>query len=88
MATTRPRHLITESDQVAEALDDAAKRWPDETSRARLLVRLAEEGHRVVAAGLQKAARDREAAIRRTSGRLTGVYGMDYLAKLREDWMG
>jgi hypothetical protein len=87
MATTRPRHLITESDRVSQALDDAAKRWPDEKSRARLLVRLAEEGHRAVAAELQKAIRDRQAAIRRTSGKLTGAYGADYLARLREDWV-
>jgi hypothetical protein len=86
VATTRPRHLITESDQVSRALDDAAKRWPDEKSRAKLLVRLAAEGHRAVAAELDRAARNRRGAVRRTSGKLTGAYGADYLAKLRADW--
>ncbi|MDQ1744816.1 MAG: hypothetical protein QOE23_3155, partial [Pseudonocardiales bacterium] len=46
MPTTRPRHLITETDPVAKALDDAAKRWPeDRDSRAKLLLHLVEEGH-------------------------------------------
>jgi hypothetical protein len=49
MPTTRPRHLITETDQVAKALDDAARRWPeDRHSRARLLLHLVEEGHRAL----------------------------------------
>lgn len=86
MGTKRPRHLITESDEVARALDDAARRWPHERSRARLLVRLAEEGHRTVSAELENTTRQRVAMIRRTSGRLTGVYGPEYLAQLRADW--
>src|ERR1019366_8168817 len=39
--TTRPRHVITETDEIARAIDDAAKRWPeDRNSRARLLLHL------------------------------------------------
>jgi hypothetical protein len=45
MPTTRPRHFVTETDDLAEALDEAARRWPN-LSRAQLLVRLALEGHR------------------------------------------
>jgi hypothetical protein len=87
MPTTRPRYLITETDQVAKALDDAAERWPeDRDSRAKLLVHLVEEGHHALVdeAGRRHAAR--LAAIRRTSGALTGTYEPDYLEKLREDW--
>ena len=29
MPTTRPRHPGTETDEIAEILDDAARRWPD-----------------------------------------------------------
>lgn len=87
MPTTRPRHLITETDQVAKALDDAARRWPeDRGSRAKLLLHLVEEGHQAL---LDEAAERREAriaAIRRTSGSLTGSYDAGYLAQLREDW--
>jgi len=87
MPTTRPRHLITETDPVAKALDDAAKRWPeDRDSRAKLLLHLVEEGHQAL---VQKAAQHREArlaAIRRTSGVLSGAYEPGYLEQLREDW--
>ena len=87
MPTTRPRHLITETDQVAKALDDAARRWPESSgSRAKLLVRLIEEEHRAVidANGESRAAR--LAAIYQTSGALTGTYEADYLERLRDDW--
>jgi hypothetical protein len=87
MPTRRPRHLITETDQVAKALDEAAKRWPeDRNSRAKLLLHLIDEGHHAL---VEEAGRHREvrlAAVRRTSGALTGTYHADYLDQLREDW--
>jgi hypothetical protein len=87
MPTTRPRHLITETDPVARALDDAAERWPeDRNSRAKLLLHLVEEGHRALARRADQQREARLSAIRRTSGALTGTYGAGYLEELREDW--
>jgi hypothetical protein len=87
MPTTKPRHLVTETDQVAKALDDAAHRWPqDSGSRTKLLVHLVEEGHRALLEDVAKRAAARRAAIERTSGVLTGTYGPEYLTQLREDW--
>lgn len=87
MPTTRPRHLITETDQVAQALDDAARRWPeDRGSRAKLLQHLVEEGHRALLDEAGDRRQARLAAIKRTSGSLSGVYDADYLERLREDW--
>ena len=85
--TTRRRHLITETDEVVQALDDAAKRWPEDShSRSKLLRHLLEEGHRaVVGQHEERTARRREAVVR-TSGALSGVYGADYLQQLREEW--
>ena len=85
MPPTRPRHFITESDELATALDAAAERWPGLT-RPQLLVRLALEGQRVAEASLAEQREARLQAIRRFSGSLPGVYGPDYLEKLREDW--
>lgn len=34
--TTRPRHPVTETDDIAAILDEAARRWPD-ASRAKLI---------------------------------------------------
>ncbi|BEP13444.1 hypothetical protein acdb102_17550 [Acidothermaceae bacterium B102] len=87
MPTRRPRHLITETEQVARALEDAARRGPeDRGNSAKLLFHLVEEGHRAL---LDEAAQRRKtqlAAIRRTRGALTGVYGAGYLEELRADW--
>lgn len=87
MPTTRQRYLITESDDLAAALDTAATQWPD-LSRSQLLVKLA-----LTAAGpLEVEARRarRLAAHEQLSGSLTGVYPqqdcLDYLEELRKDW--
>lgn len=87
MPTSRPRHTITETDEVAAALRDAAKRWPEERqARGRLLLRLLHEGHRAIAADQLAAASRRQDALHRTAGALAGAYPADYLEQLRDDW--
>lgn len=87
MPTTRRRHLITESDEVAQAIEDAARRWPeDRRRRSRLLLRLVEEGHHSLLQQAEERRQARVAAIERTSGALTGAYEPGYLDRLREDW--
>jgi hypothetical protein len=84
--TTRPRLTITETDDLAAALDAAAARWPDVGSRRELLLRLVEQGRGVIERERDAAAERRRDAIRRTSGALTGVYEPGYLERLRDDW--
>jgi hypothetical protein len=86
MPTTRPRLTITETDDIAAALDAAASRWPDVTSRRELLLRLVEQGREVIENERDDAVDRRRAAIRRTSGVLTGAYDPGYLDRLRDDW--
>ena len=86
MPTTRARHVVTETDTIARAIDDAAKRWPDETRRGRLLLRLIEEGHGVVIGSEEQQRIERRAAVKQTRGALTGMYEPGYLERLREDW--
>jgi hypothetical protein len=86
MPTTRPRHTITETDEVARALETAQHRWPDERSPRRLLLRLIAEGERRVQESDDRHARERAAAIRRNSGAATGMYPPGYLDDLRNDW--
>ncbi|MEP6816167.1 MAG: hypothetical protein ABI873_11510 [Marmoricola sp.] len=85
MPTTRPRHLVTETDDLAAALDEAAKRWP-ELSRPQLVVRLALEGHRAAQQSHEERHRRRVAVLKQHSAVLTGAYGPDYLTALRGDW--
>jgi hypothetical protein len=84
--TTRPRLTITETDDVARALDAAAARWPEVRSRQQLLLRLLAQGHEALRRDRDEDAERRRNAIRRTSGSLTGSYAEDELAALREDW--
>ena len=86
MPTARPRLTITETDDVAEALDAAAARWPDVRSRRELLLRLVEQGREVIDSERRETTGRRREAIRRTSGALTGVYEPGYLERLRGDW--
>jgi hypothetical protein len=81
----RPRHFVTETDDLAAALDAAAQRWPG-LSRAQLLVRLALEGDRAAKQAQQEHRQRRLAALRHHCGILTGNYGPDYLERLRQDW--
>jgi hypothetical protein len=85
MPTTRPRHLVTETDDLALALDAAGQRFPG-LSRPQLLVRLALEGHRMAQNAHDERRRRRLSALSRHRGALTGVYGPDYLTQLRQDW--
>lgn len=79
--------MITETDQVARALDDAAERWPeDRANRPRLLLRLLEEGHRSVTGERQRHTDQHREAVASTSGALTGAYGPGYLDELRAEW--
>jgi hypothetical protein len=83
--TTRPRHLVTETDELANALDAAALRWPG-LSRAQLLARLALEGHRAASDEQERDRRRKVERVRRHSGSLTGAYEVGYLDRLRDDW--
>lgn len=87
MPTARSRHTITETDEVADALRDAARQWPEDRDRpAKLLLDLVREGHRAIAANADRATAERLAAIERTSGVLVDVYPPGYLEELRADW--
>jgi hypothetical protein len=79
--------MITETEEVASALNEAARRWPEDRAKpAKLLLDLVREGHRAIAADGARAGADRRSAIERTGGALTGAYPSDYLERLRGDW--
>lgn len=83
--TTRPRHLVTETDELAEALDAAAQRWP-ELSRGQLVARLALEGHRAAEAEQATRREQRLAVLHAHRGALTGVYDAGDRERLRREW--
>lgn len=73
--------MITETDEVAEALKVAAARWPGEPP-TELLKHLLAEGTNV----LRNSREAERAAIRESAGALAGVYQVGYLKELRQDW--
>lgn len=85
MPTARPRHFVTESDELASALDAAALRWPH-LSRSQLIVRLALEGRSRVQEDAEAGRRTRLGALHEHAGAGTGAFGRGYLEDLRADW--
>lgn len=79
--------MVTETADLARALDAAARRWPAERGdRAKLLRRLLDEGYRAILLEDDKKAVARRQAVERTAGTLSGVFGQSYLDRLRDDW--
>ena len=83
MPTARPRHPITETDEITHALDAARRAWPELSDKPTALLR------KLILAGEQsiddRAARRRH-AIDTTAGSLAGAFAPDYLDDLRQDW--
>ena len=70
---------------MAQALDDAERSPADRHRRPGLLPRLLKEGYRAILEDREQRWIEREEAIRRTSGALTGPQGPGYLRQRRED---
>ncbi len=83
MTAARPRYRVTETEQVARALERAARRWPGE-SRSELLLRLVAAGSAALQQGEDEEAQ--RAAIAASSGASTDAPGPHHLQTLREDW--
>jgi hypothetical protein len=85
MPTTRPRYVITATDEIVEALRAAAQRWPEDSENPRmLLLHLVAEGR--IALRRSDTEEARRSAVHATAGAFSDVYGEGYLDELREDW--
>lgn len=79
--------MITETDEVAQALDAAARQWPeDRRSRSKLILHLINEGYQVLQAEQERRKVGWTATLERTSGAFDGLYEPGYLEELRRDW--
>ena len=85
MPTSRPRYQVTETPEVAHALDLAAQRWPGEP-RSKLLLRLVKAGRGTLEHDQDTEADAHRAAVSASSGRYLEAFGPNYLTELREDW--
>lgn len=81
MPTTRQRHLLTETDDLAAAIDAAAPLYPGE-SRADVLRHLVGLGAEAIA---RRQDRHRRLVVER-AGRYPGLYPAGHLDELRSEW--
>jgi len=87
MPTLRNRHMITESDALAKAIDEAARLWPEvKNERAELLRRLIERGIESVEAERNEIIEARRKAIREAAGSLSGIWPENWRDELRAGW--
>ena len=87
MPTLRNRHMITESDALAKAIDDAARLWPEiADERAELLRRLLDRGIQSVEAEFQEQMESRRKAITEVVGSLPGVWPKNWREEIRAGW--
>lgn len=85
MPTIRPRHAITETPAVAQALENARLTWPQDKDRpSRLLLRLIEAGNEAISPEIERERRVRLETVRRTAGSFE--YPDGYLENLRSEW--
>lgn len=79
--------MITESDQLAAAIDRAAQVCPDLTGeRADLLRYIIDRGIETIDAERQKAAQVRKKAIMEVAGSLSGVWPENWREEMRAGW--
>lgn len=79
--------MITETDEVERAIDDAAKIWPElRDDRAALLRRIIDRGAEAVRDGAVAEISERRRAIRETAGMFRGMYPPGEAARLKDEW--
>ncbi len=81
MPTKRARHVLVETDDIADAIDAAAPWYPGET-RADILRRLVRLG----AARMAEQQDEHPRVVFDRAGGYTGVYTAGYLDDLRNEW--
>ena len=87
MPTTRPRHMITETDQISQGLAQAAKQWPELADQRTLLLRkVIEIGLQAIELDESKHAQIRIAAVEKLAGSMDGIWPSNWKKELAEDW--
>ena len=79
--------MITESDALAKAIDEAAVLWPDaKDERAELLRRLINKGIESVESEYDAQVEARMKAIKAVAGSMSGVWPKNWREEFRSEW--
>lgn len=87
MATTLPRHQVTEIPEVKESLDVARAAWPEEQSATRLIYRLMRIGAEQLQTDPQVALEKRRRELAELSAEHPWPHDDGWLEKQREAWI-
>lgn len=85
MPTTRPRHVITETPEVAAGLDAGQRRWPGLSRGKVASLLVAEAGRGADGERAERTARRRD-ALHDPPSAVTAWHPDGYLEDLRQDW--
>lgn len=85
MPTLLPRFQVTETPEVARALEIAEEAWPG-LARSERVKRLLVQGAEALSRAREQGDERVRDAIRSAAGSMSGVYGEGYLAGLRDEW--
>lgn len=79
--------MLTETDELAHAIDKAAQLWPElRQNRTELLRRIVRAGSETIQRHEAERISRRRAAITQASGSLTGAWPSNWRDELRNDW--
>jgi hypothetical protein len=79
--------MITESDALAKAIDEAANLWPDiADERAEILRRLIERGIESIETEVNEKIEARRKAVLEVAGSLSGIWPENWREEFRSEW--
>lgn len=79
--------MITESDELAKALDAAARIWPEHRdNRSELLRQIVRVGTERIANTESERVLQRKAAIESNAGRFRNLWPSDWRDEMRDEW--
>lgn len=79
--------MITETDQLSDALSQAAKLWPELAGQRTLLLRkVLEVGIEAIEQEASQKTKTRIASVEKLAGSMTGVWPANWKKELAEDW--
>lgn len=87
MPTARQRHMITETDELSRAIDDAGVLWPENKGeRTVLLRRIITAGIESVESASEMRKHSRVEALTKYAGKFSGMWPAGWHQTMVEEW--
>lgn len=87
MPTTRPRHMITESEQLAHALELAGERWPEiAEDKGKLIKKMLEFSAEALRKEQNSVMAQRLSKVEELAGSLEDVWPANWREEARAEW--